>query len=197
MRFHSIKDALQDYILTHSTRTRDQWKAILPDVFRRTEFTILPMWDQYAIPNRTVEAGIYSSIANLQHALAFIKQVATGYPEAHINANAAVVAHPYKALQFLVVGSADNRDDLFELVDVFPDYIPVASTSLDFNRMSQNTQSWALLLMSMLLEAEHMGEYTSVPVGMTRLHRGGRLFLVKSFGNINYLVAAKKNFEAP
>lgn len=190
----AIKDTLVSYILANSTHTRAEWTAILPDIFKRTEFMLVPQWESYAIPNRTLEAGIYSPVAGLTSSLNLIKQVVAGYSDAHIIAHASVLAHPYKCLSVLAVGGPDNRDSLFDFTDVFPDYISVSTTSLDFNRMSADTKGMALLLEQMILIAETMGQYTDLPYGMTKTVRDNVLYLVANYKNIHYLVAAKSNF---
>jgi hypothetical protein len=189
----SINDAIIDAILSQSSHTRDEWVQILPDLFRRTEFILVPLWNQYAIPNRELQAGIYSPTTNLKRATALIKQVVASYPGSHIDDHLDVFAHPYKSLSIAAIGSKDNRDDLFELTDVFGDYIAVSSTSVDFNRQSLPTQEWSQLLANMLIQAEKVGKYTSVPVGMTKVTRDNVLYVVARYGNINYLVAAKSS----
>lgn len=191
----SVKDALAEYILANSTHTRDEWKVILPDIFRRTEFVICPHWDEYAIPNRTQAVGIYSPIVNLNRAAALLKQVAVGYPSAHIDAHITTLAHQYKSLMMTAVGGIENRDNLYEIDQVFPDFIAVSSTSQDFNRMGIATRAWAELLSQMLIVAEDMTEFSDIPAGMTRMKRTGILYLVKSYQNIHYLVAAKQNIS--
>lgn len=190
----SIKDALVAYILANSVHTREEWLVIFPDIFKRTEFMLVPAWESYAIPNRTLEAGIYSPVTNLTSGGELIKQVVTGYPESHIIAHASVFGHPYKSLSVLTVGGPENRDNLFEFTQVFPDYIDVSSTSLDFNRMAVPTKAFALLLSEMILIAETMGEFSDLPFGMTKTVRDGVLYLVSNYQNIHYLVAAKSNF---
>lgn len=190
----AISDALIAHALANSTHTRDEWLPLVPDLFRRTEFIMIPMWDQYAIPNRIVEAGIYSPAVNLKRAVALIKQVTgdvVSYPEAHIDEYGNIMSHPYKSLQILSIGSPDNRNSWFEITDVFPDIIAVASTSLDFNRMAVPTKEWLTFLNQMLITAENMSRYSSVPVGYTKIVRNDVLYIVKRYGNINYLVAAK------
>lgn len=193
----SIKDALVEYILTHSTHTRDEWIKILPDLFKRTEFTIVPLWDQFAIPNRILEAGIYSPIANVPRSIAIITRIASGYPGSHINANMSIMGNPYKSLAVIAVGGPENRDDKFKLGDVFPDYISVSSTSHDFNRMSAMTKAWVEILDRLIITAESMTEFTDIPKDMTRLKRNGTLYAVRTYLNVQYLVAAKANFPLP
>lgn len=192
----SIANALIAYVLSHSTHARSEWIALLPDLFRRTEFVILPIWNQYAIPNRTLQAGLYSPIVNLQAALTLIETAIPAYPLAHVAANTCVFSNPYKSLQLLAVGSPENRNSWFRITDVFKDYISVSSTSLDFNRQSQTTQDWSTLLDSMIIIAETLTISTSLPATMTKVTRDGVLYLVSRYANIDYLVAAKTNSSA-
>lgn len=191
----SIKDALMAYILGHSVHTRDEWTKIFPDIFKRTEFIMLPLWDQYAIPNRELATGIYSPQVKLATVSAKMEQYAKQYPASHIDNHLTVMSHPYRSLALLSIGSPDNRNAQYELTDVFPDLIMVASSAIDFNRMSQKTQDWAFALENMLYTAERMSDFTSIPQGMMKVKRDGILYLAKSYGNINYLVVAKSNFD--
>jgi hypothetical protein len=190
----AVNDTLMDFIISNSTHTREEWILLMPDLFRRTEFILFPIWNQYAIPNRQIEAGIYSPITNLKRAITLIKQVVLNYPGTHIDDHVSIMGTPYKSLHMLTIGSVDNRNDIFELIDIFPDYIQEFSTSIDFNRMSQSTQAWVNLLAQMIITAETMGRFSSVPLGMTKVMRNDVLYLVKRYGNINYLMVAKGNF---
>lgn len=188
-------NALEAYILANTSHTRDEWVAIFPDIFKRTEFTMIPQWQNIAIPARLNGGpGIYSPATNLTEALALLPQFAS-YPLAHINANGAVMGHPYKSLSILSIGSDQNRNNMFALTDVFPDLIMVSSTSTDFARMSQATQTFLLALASMLLVAETMTQYSSIPLGFTKLIRNGTLYLVYNYETIDFLVAAKSNTQ--
>lgn len=190
----SIKDTLVEYILANSTHSRVDWTKVFPDIFKRTEFVLIPRWDRYAIPNRTLQVGIYSPISALTSTLELIKRVVVGYGGSHIDNHACVLGHPYKSLSVCAVGGPDNRDALFKITDVFPDYIDVSTTSLDFNRQTASTRGWSLKLMELILIAEEMGDFSDLPFGMTRVKRDGILYVVCSYENIHYLVAAKKNF---
>jgi hypothetical protein len=189
----SIKDALMAHILANSTHSQAEWTAIFPDIFKRTEFIILPLWDQYAIPNRNLATGIYSPQVDLAAVVAKMKTYATQYPEAHIDTHLTMFTHPYRSLALLSIGSPDNRNEKYKLREIFSDLISVASTSVDFNRMAESTQEWAYELERMLYVAESMSEFTTVPTGMQKIKRNGILYLAKSYLNINYLVVAKEN----
>ena len=72
----AIQNALINYILANSTHTQAQWTQILPSLFKQTEFTLVPMWDQYAVPNRNQQSGVYSPLANASRALSMMTSVA-------------------------------------------------------------------------------------------------------------------------
>lgn len=189
----SINDALVNYILANSSHPRSDWVQILPDLFKRTEFILLPLEDQYAIPSQPLKPGIYATISNLARVNALFKTVVPSYPSAHIDSHLSLMAHPYKNLQIAMVGSTDNRNGWYELGQVFPDLLAVSSTSTDFGRMSQDTQGFLLQLAQMVVTAETMGDFTDIPRGFTQVTRDGVLYLVVNYENINYLVAAKQN----
>lgn len=188
----SVKDALADHAITNSSHTREQWLPLLPELFRRTEFMMLPVWDQYAIPNLTTQTGIYATNTNLKRAIALAKTViGSGYQSSHIDDHVTMMAHPYKSLMVLLVGGAENRNSLFEINQVFSDIIQMPLSSTDFNRMSAGTKTWLTSLAQALVTAESMTDFTSVPNGFTKVKRNNKLYLVFSQDNINYLVLAK------
>jgi hypothetical protein len=192
----SIKDALMAYILANSTHSRDEWVTRFPDIFKRTEFIILPLWDQFAIPNKELTTGIYSPQIAYASISAKMAQFAVQYPPTHIDANLTMYSHPYRSLALCSVGSPDNRNAVYQLPGMFPDLIAVSSTSLDFNRMKQATQDWAAMLERMLVAAETVTQYTSVPVEMHKVTRDGVLYVTQSYQNVNYLVVAKSSVDA-
>lgn len=187
----AIKDGLIDWILGNSTHTRDEWAEILPDIFKKTEFMLIPFWDKYAIPNRTDQTGIYSPIVSTVQVLSKLKEVVTNYPSAHINANAESMSYHFKQVSIASIGGPENRDGLFKLDDIFPDFLTVSTTSQDFNRMSVRTREFGWMLANMVVAAEEFTEYSDIPTGMMKTVRNGRLYLAQSFENITYLVLAK------
>lgn len=193
----SISDALTEYVLANSTHPREDWILILPDLFRRTEFIMLPLWEKYSIPNRVLEAGIHTPIVNFKTSNALIKLVAKTYSSAHIDDNICSVVMPYKSMSLVAIGSLENRDGLYKLSDVVSDYISVSSTSIDFNRMSLETQTWALMIDRLIQVAEIMNKFSTMPTGTSKVIRDGILYATQRHDNIHFLVAAKNNFPLP
>ena len=196
----SIKEQLASWILDNSSRTREEWARIFPDIFTSTEFIITPLWSNYAVPNVTLAEGVYSPTVNLQQALAVAKRTSTGtlYTPQHIDQVVAVVGCPYKSLALLAVGGPENRDGVFRFEEVWPDYMAVFTSSLDYNRMHPDTQAWVALLHRMLKTAETMTDFSDLPQDMTRLRRTNAqgetmMYVVANFNNIQYLVASRQS----
>ncbi len=194
----AIKAALQGYILAGSTHTRDQWAAIFPDIFTSTEFILTPLWNQYAIPNLTLGDGVYSPTVNPAQALLIAQETAvgTGYNDLFVSNVLNVVPTPYKSMAILAVGGPQNHGGISEFAKRWTDYIAVPTTSLDYDRMSTDTQGFVSLLQSMLKTAETMTESSDIPPGMTRMHRTAPngdiiLYLVSSYDSVEYLMVAK------
>lgn len=190
----TIKDALAEYILANSTHIRDEWVVLLPDLFKRTEFIFTPLWSQYGIPNRTLEAGVYSPLVKVAAAIPIAKQTATLYAPAHVDNYITFMNHPYKSLALAVIGGPENREGKFYLTDFYSDYIMVNTSSIDFNRMAPETQVFAEALADMIYQAESVDKFTVLPFGMTRLIRDEILYVVKTIDNVQFLVVAKSNF---
>lgn len=190
----AIQNALINYILANSTHTQAQWTNLLPSLFKQTEFTLVPMWDQYAVPNRNQQSGVYSPQANASRVLSMMNSVAQSYSSGQIASNTTVMTFPYNNVALIACGSANNTNAAYQLEDVFPDLLSVPSTSTDFSKMSQGTQQFALLLNKMLIAAETLTQFGNVPVGMSTLSRDGIFYLVATLNNINYLMVCKSNF---
>lgn len=190
----AIQNALINYILANSSHTQAEWTNILPSLFKQTEFTLIPMWDQYAIPNRNQVTGIYSPQANASRALSMMTSVAQAYPAAHIASNTVVQSFPYNCVPLVSCGSPNNSGNNFQLEDVYLDLLSVPSTNVNFSKMSQATQTFFLMIDQMLIAAETLTEFGNVPVGMSTLTRDGIFYLVSTLNNINYLMVCKSNF---
>lgn len=193
----SISDALINFILANSSHSEADWTNILPDLFKRTEFLLIPSWFQYAIsPRLTQPGGEYSPVLSMGQISSRIQALAPTYTSDHINQNATTMGHPYASLSIIAIGSPNNRDAMYQITDVYPDYLSVPTSSTDFNRMAQTTKDWLSTLQNQLVAAESMTEFSSVPQGMTRTVRNGNIFAVTNVGNINYLVSARANYAA-
>lgn len=189
----AIKDAIVEYVLANSEHTRSEWEAILPDLFKRTEFIVLPRWDKVSIPNLTELAGLYSSILDPVECIQFAKQAIGFYSQTFIESNINILPYDYKAISLVVVNGANNVVGKQKLAEMFYDYLPVQTTSTDFSRMLVKTRDWVLLIERMLIVAETATLYSTIPTSMRRITRGDSIYITAMYDGVNYLVAAKSN----
>ena len=126
----SIKDAMIEYILNNSTHTRSEWESIIPDLFKRTEFIILPRWDKYAVPNNTIQAGLYSSIQDPLECVEFAKKQCSFYDESYVNTSTCIVPHTYKTVSLVIVKGPNNIEGKQSFYELFEDYLPINSGKL-------------------------------------------------------------------
>lgn len=193
----AIKEALRDYILNNSTHTKEEWAAVFPEIFTSTEFVFVPLWGNYAIPNRTLEAGMYSSVTNALAGVAQLKRLTRGegYTNEFIEGNAEVFGAAHRAISIMVTGGPYNRDGIVSFVQRYYDYINVDSTSTDFGRMNPETRRFVLALAEMLAVAEEMTIDSAVPVKFSRLIREGVLYLAYTLDRFQIIVASKYSYE--
>lgn len=189
----SIKDALEDYILKNSSHTREEWEKIFPDIFKRTEFLVVPMWTKVSIGNITELARLYSPIVHGREVEGFIKANFPQYTEVHVETKLRNIPYPHKHLNLATLSGTGNTSEQQTLDQMFPDYLPVPSTSLDYNRMREVTRNWSAFMFDLVVEADKVTTYTSVPRTMRKVRRNGVLFVSALHNNINYLVAARSN----
>lgn len=187
----SIKLAIKAYIASKSNRSVANWTALLPDIYRTTEFFFLPRWRNYAIPDRELQAGQFSTIARVKKELDYAKTALSTIAGSHIDANLSIMPFQYKSICALVVGGVSNRNNLFSIEQVMSDYLNVPSTDVSFDLQSPNTKSWINSMIIALRAAETIGANDSPPQGMRLVTNNSVLYVSFKLDNINYLVATK------
>ncbi len=187
----AIRDAIRAYIADNSARPEADWREIFPDIYKNTEFVVYPRWKLWGIPDMQLYEGTHSPIIQLKKELDYLKVVQAGLPPLHIDAHGAVIPCNYKSLSLLLISSPDNRDNLFDISQVYPDIINVPTSDTLFAAMNAETRDWILGIQEMLMIAETVGTYTDMPPGFRKVARTGVIYVTKKFKNINYLVASK------
>lgn len=189
----SIKDAVVEYILARSSHTRAEWELLMPDLFKRTEFIFIPRWDKVSIPNLTTASELYGNMIKPSEAIQYAKDYLDFLDDTFINNNIYLMPYDYKAIMLIALNGVNNVPGKQKLDELYPDYIPVSSTTLDFGRMQPATQDFVLRLGALLVAAETVTQYSSVAGGFRKIYREGKLYVSSVLDNVNYLVAAKSN----
>lgn len=188
----SIKSAIVSYILAQSNEPETSWKQIFPYLFKITRMFVLPRWDKMAIANRQSYAGIYSPISTVGESLTYAKATLSQLANTFVEDNLQITHHKYRAISLLCCGGEDNAQDKFKLTDYMPDYIAEASTTQDFNRMSESTKQWSVMMEELLILAEANNDQATLPLSTRKLTINNVDYLSRSFGKVEYLVAVKE-----
>lgn len=191
----ALKQALVSYIAQNSNRQESQWRVIFPDIFRTTEFVITPLWANMSVHEMTINQGVYSPIVRLKEDAVTVKNLLglSAQEDTHFSNYACVFPRPYRSISCVCVGSTENRPTQMHISDIYPDLINVASTSLDFGRMSQATQNFAVLLDDMIYRAEQYTDRTTLPSVYRISTRNGKKFITVTEGGIKYLVMVRQS----
>lgn len=188
-----IRQTLQDYILANSEYPREEWEKIFPDIFRPTEFYLIPAWDRESLPPQQTKGGLYSPTMPLADFASYGRQFIPDADDAYLGANLVAAATMFKGLIMATAGNPRNRYDLFRFDELWPKYIALTTTGHDFNRIPPETQNFCLRLIEWLRIAETMSEYSELPTGMSRVERNGKVYLAASIDEVLYLTAVKSN----
>ncbi len=188
-----IKDTLQQFILSNSNHPRSEWVVIFPDIFKRTEFIVMPRWDKLSIPNLTLLSGLYGSMLDVNDAKTFVTTNLSLYPLPWIQNNITILPFDYKAIMLSIIGSPDNITGSQDIKLMYDDYIPVSTSTADFNRMSITTKDWLILLEKAIIQAETADGFTSLVEPLRKITRDNILYITFLYRNVNYLVAARNN----
>lgn len=192
-----IKDQIVKDLLSNTTHPRGDWEAILPDLFMTTEFIFTPLWNQYSVPNATFLTGLYSPIIDPRKNLSLFRATANGpaYTPVYVDNNYELSVNIYKSLAFGVIGNPQNRKGITKFSQQFKDYVVTETDSADAQRISPTTLEWMMLFSKLLVAAETMTQYTSVPRGVARMVRNNVIYASAFYKGTNYIVATKNSVE--
>jgi hypothetical protein len=118
---------------------------------------------------------------------------ASVYPTNYIRDTASFMPYDFSGISMAVIPGTTNSPDKDELTDLFPDYISVPTTSLDFSRMSLPTQEFTVLLGELLVAAKTSSIYVALPNDFRRVVRNNITYISAVHNNVNYMVATSTN----
>ena len=188
----AIKDAIVKHILDNTSYPRQRWEQIFPDIFKRTEYVLAPLWNQYSATASQLRHGIYSPLIPVtgvvvEHLIAAVPE----YPQDHIRQNTITMPFIYRSLAIPTIGNIENRDGKFLITDYFPDYMAIPTSDTDFNRVSTMTQEWIYKVHEAILQAEEWFDGYDLRPGFYRIERDSKFFVGFTYENVQYLILTK------
>lgn len=187
-----IKEAIANRLLDIAPEST--WSTRFPDIFKRTEFLIYPRWDRLSVPNVSNLTALYSPMVNAKDAIDKAVIWADIYPSVFVRDNVNVFPLTYKSLTVTAVNGLSNVQEQENLLDLWPDYIAVGTSSPDFQRMQPLTQDWVHFMIRLISEAETSGHHGTLGNGFKRVQRGSKTYLSGAFNNAKYFVLTRQSY---
>lgn len=186
-----IKAALSKYILANSKYQRVDWIPVFPDIFTSTEFTVIPFWNNRSVPDETARGSLYSPVVTYDGLPAFLYNFVKYVPQSHIMKYCQLSGIQYKSLAAAFCGGPENRDSKYKLTDFLPDFAVIPTTSIDVNRMAASTVEFAVKLVTAVITAEEMDEYSFVGVNQTRVFRNNMMYVCFDHDDVGYYILSR------
>lgn len=187
------RETLIDYILKHSSHTREEWEIVLPDLFVKTEFRLFPTWDKTGLPNNGVNGAMYRSSTKIKDAKEILSKYCSDFSESHLSKYGCINAARYKSIMLVSVGHPDNRHKIYSLDEQWPYYGNIRTTSEDYGRYDEDTKKFLDALLTMFKIAENIDEIVTFPRNFTKIKRGDLVYVSHTLNNIQYIMLSKKS----
>lgn len=189
-------EAIKADILANSQYDEEEWALVIPDLFNPIEYVFAPDWMSYSIPNKTVQAGLHSPVVDYSTYLELPLKVLKWYTEDHIKASIQTFPNLTRSIKLHAVAKPTNRGGQLKLLELYPDYALLDSTSPTFDSISRETQAVIFAMQEMILAAETMQEFSELPQGINRVVRDGVVCATKTVDGIKFLMVAKPYTES-
>lgn len=190
-----IRNNLVDRILELSGRPESDWIVILPDLFIKDEFTIVPRWDKIAIGEVQTMAEIYSPIYTFADLTNYYDKFPT-YSTEHVNQYLECVPMLWQSMGCLICGGTRNNilGSLFS--ETYGDLILARAGSLDYDRMSDDTRELMGVVDVLVVEALNFtgdGNDT-LPDGVVTVIRNGLVYLQAVINDVTLLMLTRVSY---
>lgn len=185
-----IKAAIRVYLLTNPSYTEADWMGVFPEIFNPTEFTLIPMWSHYAV-KPSEETAIYQPILKLKDTSKLADTVTVDYGLSHIKDHIEALPNIKDSITLLSIANPNNLLNAFSLSVMYPKYFLVDSGSADYTRLNESAEEFIELLHTMLFYAKTVTSSSSLPTGLFRVYRHGRLFIVGKHGECTFMMLSR------
>lgn len=193
-----IKNAIRDYLSQHSAY--QNWDKVYPELYSSNEFVYIPLYDDVAFPESPIEDGALASIVRVGNINAIAQtRIPNGYSQtANINTfmanHLSIMAHTYRTAMIVTLANPANRNSIFKLQQLYPDYRALPTTDVDFDRMGEQTKEWSIALSKALELAWNFKETDVAPEGYYKIKRGVKTYLGFMVHGYVHLVLIRENY---
>ena len=120
---HSVRSAIRNTILHHSTHSASQWGRTYPGLFSADGYIIVPQWNSVAVSGVGHSADIFSKMFNPSN---WLQRLAPAFPTLHGNAllnTATFIGTGWQNMGMVVCGDPINSQLSLRFDTEYPDYV--------------------------------------------------------------------------
>jgi hypothetical protein len=197
----NIKNAIREYITTHTALPPGTWNVIYAGLYAENEFVLIPLWGDMAIPVDGLGVAIYDAIVRTGN----LRTIATNHLpssyadsvtlSSYLAANLEIIASYWRSIMMVGVGNPNNVDANTRLSMLYPDYASIQHSSADWMRMSAGTRDFVSQLVAGLEVALTMTSTSGIPVGFGRATRDGKVYTTFTYSGYTYFILTAASYS--
>jgi hypothetical protein len=184
---------LVEDLLDPGLHNLDDWNSVIHLATNINEYFIIPRWNDTAVSNNSLAFPIYTpSVAKTD--LLFEAIADNYFPDFTLSEVEDFIVYTtavYKSLGFYALPALNNPDGRLSFKGKWEDYFVVKVNDPNIGQMGVETRQMAVLLDSLLIEAERYALGDTLSVGTTVVSRNDMLFLTRISGSIKLSVLAR------
>ena len=183
-----LKITLQEYLLTIPGITMVYLENFLPSILEINEFFITPRYDLIAISSNVGQAALYSQNINSTidtFTSAKLPLVIPMYDSAYVVNNTYNVPIEYNNILVMITNGFYTDINVKDFKTIYPDMLNIATTQLDFSKMSTVTQEFILILLRLMLLSDSNDFITLFTKLTTLTNMSG--YAIRSRNSVTYI----------
>lgn len=186
-----MRAAVKEDILEKTGTVSQDWEYVLPDLFTKAAFFLVPLWDNYSKTgaNETIKHAIYP---HRKFAEVLKKVYKTNIGSSSIDSNAEVIDCPASEVLLAAIASPDNASAYTSLSALHPTYMGVTDDDPDFVKQDAVTRLFSEGLNKTMTELLRIGMNTHVDA--TEFFSDKLLHLTFSAEGVDYHVLLKRSY---
>ncbi len=198
--YNNQKAAIRDYLAQNSTKTN--WSKVYPELYDETDFAIVPMWDSMAVAPIAQDIGLFSSsvpTGKLQDKMQ--KFAPSGFANTEdyptfVRNNCSSTSLLYRGMIAATMGSPNNKDQNFQLTNIFPDYMHASTEQADFSRLMPKTQDFITKLNQAMDIAYRVNANNAIPAGFAKQTYNNRIFIAFVAEGYQWMILSRMSYLA-
>jgi hypothetical protein len=156
------RNYIADYLLNSGIGTRALWELLVPDIFYRSSFALVPFYDDITVQTNI---DIYPSITNISASLNKLNAIVSNIPRANDPTREFISVAYDKFFVGVAPADVNEQNSLMEIHNTYRDF---STTDTGFNEMKSVDRVWSTKLNQAIAVAVgqvNLGSFSKVKFG--------------------------------